>query len=69
MSTRRQRERRRLEKIAYMKALYDAREAKNKPLEDMTKQELITYASEHDVEVDKYAKKGEILEAIRAVIE
>lgn len=36
-------------------------------LENMTKQELIAYAYENNIEIDKYGKKGEILEAIRKV--
>lgn len=36
-------------------------------LENMTKQELIAYAYEHDIEVDKYAKKADILDTIKKV--
>lgn len=36
-------------------------------LENMTKQELIAYAYENNIEIDKYGKKGEILEAIKKV--
>lgn len=38
-----------------------------KLLEDMTKQELIAYAYENEIEINKYAKKGEILEEIKKV--
>ena len=36
-------------------------------LENMTKQELIAYAYENNIEIDKYGKKGDILEAIKKV--
>ena len=36
-------------------------------LDSMTKQELIAYAYEHDIEIDKYAKKAEILDTIKKV--
>lgn len=38
-----------------------------KLLEDMTKQELVAYAYEHEIKIDKYAKKEVILEAIKKV--
>lgn len=38
-----------------------------KMLDSMTKQELIAYAYEHEIEVDKRAKKSDILEAIKKV--
>lgn len=34
-------------------------------LENMTKQELIAYAYEHDIDVDRTAKKAEILDAVK----
>lgn len=70
MSTRKQRERRRLEKIEYMQALHDAKvdEEKKVNLDRMTKAQLIEYAAENDIDIDKTSRKGEILEAIRAVI-
>ncbi len=37
-------------------------------LENMTKQELIAYAYENGIEVDRYAKKADILDAIKKVI-
>lgn len=38
-----------------------------KMLDSMTKQELIAYAYENEIEVDKRAKKSDILEAIKKV--
>ena len=36
-------------------------------LEDMTKQELIAYAYERGIEINKYAKKNEIISEIKKV--
>lgn len=38
-------------------------------LENMTKQELIAYAYEHDIKIDKYAKKSDIIDTIKKVSE
>ena len=67
MSTRRQRERLRQSRLAF-----DAEVEKNRAereriemLDKMTKAELITFAEENGIEIDKTAKKADILEKIK----
>lgn len=67
MSTRRQRERLRLAKIERDVALDKSRATreKNELLDSLTKAELIAYAEANSIEIDKTAKKAEILEKIK----
>lgn len=67
MSTRRQRERLRLAKIKRDVALDKSRATreKNELLDSLTKAELIAYAEANGIEIDKTAKKAEILEKIK----
>ena len=60
MATRRARERRRLAKLALMEALHESAD-----LERLTKAQLIEYAEEHGIKVDKTAKKAEIYAKIK----
>lgn len=52
------------EKEEQPKSLVIPQVMKDELIGNMTKAELITYAEEHDVEIDKHAKKADILEAI-----
>ena len=67
MSSRRQRERRRVEKVAFMEKLKISREEqeKNERLESLTKAELIEYAEYNGIKIDKSAKKADILAKIK----
>ncbi len=65
MSSRKQREILRKRRIEFDRRVEENRKAKE--LENMTKQELVAYAYEAGVEIDRYAKKGDILEAIKRV--
>lgn len=80
MSTRKQREIMRLRRIEFDKRVEENRKNMekfvkenaesskgHKLLEDMTKQELVAYAYEKEIKIDKYAKKEVILEAIKKV--
>lgn len=66
MSSRKVREKLREMRIARDIAVEESRRnrEKNEALESMTKAQLIQYAEEHGIEVDKAAKKAEIREAI-----
>lgn len=78
MSTRKQREMIRLKRMEFDRRVAENRGETKKfveekvstdkgygLLEDMTKQELIAYAYETGIEVDKYAKKADILSTIK----
>lgn len=67
MSSRRARERFRREKVAYMEALRDSQAEHERAtrLEAMTKAELIEYAEANGIEIDKSARKADILEKIK----
>lgn len=67
MSSRRVREKLREAKIARDIAVDDARakREKNEALDVMTKAELVKYAEENGIEIDKTAKKAEILEKVK----
>lgn len=66
MSSRRVREKLREARIARDIAREESRRVreKNEALDSMTKAELIAYAEENGIEVDKAAKKAEIKEAL-----
>ena len=65
MSSRRARERRRREKVAFMEKLYTTETKNEKNLDAMTKAELIGYAEENGIEIDKSAKKADVLARIK----
>ena len=67
MSSRRQREKLRQERVAYMEKLNESlnKRDKEKKLDAMTKAELIEYAEANGIKVDKTAKKADILEKIK----
>lgn len=67
MSSRRARERFRREKLAYMETLRaaQAEDERANRLEAMTKTELIEYAEANGIEIDKSAKKADILAKIK----
>ena len=78
MSSRKQREAMRRRRMMFDRKVEESRKAMERfakesvatdkgltLLEDMTKQELIAYAYENEIEIDKYAKKGVILETIK----
>ena len=67
MSSRRQRERFRREKVAYMEELERSREERERDakLDSLTKAELIEYAEYNGIKVDKSAKKADILAKIK----
>jgi hypothetical protein len=60
MASRKARERRRLAKVALMEELHYARD-----LGRLTKSQLIEYAEENGIKVDKTAKKAEIYAKIK----
>lgn len=60
MASRKARERRRLAKVALMEELHDARD-----LGRLTKNQLIEYAEENGIKVDKTAKKADIYAKIK----
>lgn len=67
MSSRRQRERLRLERMNFddlVDAERDKRELAER-INKMTKAQLIEYAEENGIEIDKTAKKAEILEKVK----
>lgn len=68
MSSRRVREKMREARIARDFALDKSRAAreKNEALDVMTKAELVKYAEENGVEIDKTAKKADILEKVKS---
>lgn len=67
MSSRRVREKLREAKIARDIALDESRRAKerNEAFDAMTKAELVEYAEENGIEIDKTAKKADILEKVK----
>ena len=67
MSSRRARERFRREKVAFMESLRanQIETERATRLEAMTKAQLIEYAEANGIEIDKSAKKAEILEKIK----
>ena len=78
MSTRKQREVMRQRRMEFDKRVEENRNAMERfaeesvatdkgltLLEDMPKSELIAYAYENNIEIDKYARKGVILETIK----
>ncbi len=67
MSSRRVREKLREAKIARDIAVDKSRRARerNEALDIMTKAELIQYAEDNGIEIDKTAKKADILEIIK----
>lgn len=67
MSSRRVREKMREARIARDFALDKSRaeREKNEALDVMTKAELVKYAEENGIEIDKTAKKADILEKIK----
>ena len=67
MSTRKQREMRRLRRMEFDRQVEEARKQKNldERLGSMTRTQLITYAEENGIKIDKTAKKAEILEKIK----
>lgn len=44
----------------------DETKSSAKPLDEMTKAELVAYAKEENIEIDESANKGDILETIKA---
>lgn len=60
MASRKARERRRLAKVALMQELHEQAD-----LERLTKAQLIEYAEEHGIKIDKTAKKAEIYAKIK----
>lgn len=66
MSSRKVREKLRERRMAFDKKVDEARRKREKEeaIDKMTKAQLIEYAEEHGIEVDKAAKKAEIREAI-----
>lgn len=68
MSSRRVREKMREAKIARDFALDKSRaeREKNEALDVMTKAELVKYAEENGIEIDKTAKKADILEKVKS---
>lgn len=67
MSSRRVREKLREARIARDFALDKSRAVRenNEALDIMTKAELVKYAEENGIEIDKTAKKAEILEKVK----
>lgn len=67
MSSRRQRERLRLARIEFDKAVDEGRRTHElaERINKMTKAQLIEYAEENGIEIDKTAKKAEILEKVK----
>lgn len=67
MSTRKQREMRRLKRMEFDRRVEEVRRQKNlgERLSSMTRTQLITYADENGIKIDKTAKKAEILEKIK----
>lgn len=67
MSSRRVREKLREARIARDFALDKSRAVRenNEALDVMTKAELVKYAEENGIEIDKTAKKAEILEKVK----
>lgn len=63
MSTRRQREKLRLQRMEFDKVVEENR--KDNYLDSLTKSELIQYAEANGIKVDKTAKKAEVLSAIK----
>ena len=63
MSSRKQRERLRLQRMEFDKEVEQGRATA--ALDKMTKAELIAYAEENGIEIDKTAKKADILESIK----
>jgi hypothetical protein len=63
MSSRKQRERLRLQRMEFDKSVEESR--KEIYLDSLTKAELIAYAEANGIEVDKSAKKAEILEKVK----
>ena len=63
MSTKRQRERMRLARIEFDMANEAGR--RENELLSMTKAQLIQYAEENGIEIDKTAKKADILEKVK----
>jgi hypothetical protein len=63
MSTKKQRQRFREKRMAFDRAVEESRAEKEKAemLDNMTKAELIEYAEANGIEIDKTAKKAEIL--------
>lgn len=62
MSSRKQREKLRLQRLGFDKAVEESR--KENYLDSLTKAELIAYAEANGIEIDKTAKKSEIKETI-----
>ena len=60
MASRKARERRRLAKLALMESLHESAD-----LERLTKAQLIEYAEEHGIKIDRTAKKAEIYAKIK----
>ena len=60
MASRKAREKRRLAKMALMEALHEQAD-----LERLTKAQLIEYAEEHGIKIDRTAKKAEIYAKIK----
>ena len=67
MSSRRARERFRRGRVEFMEKLNEAHNARDREekLDAMTKAELIEYADDNGIKIDKTAKKAEILEKIK----
>lgn len=67
MSSRRVREKLREAKIARDVSLIKSRRERetNEALDSMTKAQLVEYAEENGIKIDKTAKKAEILEKVR----
>lgn len=67
MSSRKVREMLRLRRIEFDKEVEEARaeREKSEALGKMTKAELIQYAEDNGIEIDKTAKKADILEKIK----
>ena len=68
MSSRRVREKLREARMAHDIAVEEVRaeREKNEALDVMTKAELVKYAEENGIEVDKTAKKADILEKVKS---
>ena len=63
MSSRRVREMLRQRRIEFDKSVEKGRQIRN--LDNLTKTDLVRYAEENGIEIDKTAKKAEVLERIK----
>jgi len=70
MATRKQRERMRQQRIAFDAEVEQNRRRKevDEIFGNMTKAQLIQYAEDNNIEIDKKAKKEELLDAIKTKV-